>query len=54
MIATPTSPTSRMMCVASVTSESVTEANAISTARKGSDRGQIGDRAPMSVYSRRK
>src|SRR6185437_14917410 len=52
MMATPTTPTSRMMCVANVTSESVTEARAINTAGKRSDRGRTGDLAQMSVYSR--
>jgi hypothetical protein len=41
-----------MMCVASVTSESVTEARAINTAGKPSERAKIGDPARMSVYSR--
>jgi hypothetical protein len=41
-----------MMFVARVTSESVTEAKAMSTAGKRSDRGQIDDLAGMSVYSR--
>ena len=40
--ATPASPRSRMMCVARVTSESVTDARASSTAGKRSGRPLIG------------